>query len=121
MIDAIITVPLVHDRQMMIWWGIGGPGCYAVFDLFDKCLYVGKSKHTIERILSHWRYDNNGNRKWICKGGDYWGDPDVPHAIGGNNLRVWISDQYHELELKLIESLSPIHNTHRYAATRRIV
>lgn len=66
------------------------PGCYAIFDGDDRCLYVGMSVNSIKTRLSGHKQTADGER-----------------------IYYWLESRYtHGLERMLIRFLKPLRNTH---------
>lgn len=79
-------------------------GCYAVFDSFGVCLYIGRSIRINERMCSH--FINGGWR--LCGSSEtYLNKPNAPE---GSNFCFWVCETLNELERRLIFELKPKEN-----------
>jgi excinuclease UvrABC nuclease subunit len=108
-----VVVSLLRDRMELIEAGLGNfMGCYAVFNSSDVCLYVGRSKAILTRVMSHWidQQDGNGSQ-WRLAGTTEWYNT-KPFAPCGSILKVWSEFNFEDLEISLINVLKPTHNTH---------
>lgn len=114
---ADIEMPLddSHDWRNLLAKGVGRTlGCYGVFH-GNQCLYIGKSRSLIYRILEHVVDQGDGNGyRWRLSGNT---QPSVnrPFAPDGCTLKIWKSNLASEAatesyEAWLIRNLLPTHN-----------
>lgn len=112
-----ITCQLSGERDVLVGFGIDNvPGCYAVFDA-GVCLYVGRSRTLLTRIMAHWIDQKDGNgRQWRLGGNTEWYFKKT-FAPAGSALSVWLNEDPVGLEIALIEALKPTYNGRRYEST----
>lgn len=110
-----ISSELFKNRAAFRQAGVDNyPGCYAVFDGSGRCLYVGRSIKLLNRILSHWIDQKDGEGcRWRVAGQTEWYLKKA-FAPDGSTIRVWPCENHRETEVLLIHELKPIFNGARY-------
>lgn len=102
-----ILVPLATPKRQKFDSFIDGrSGCYAVYSPRWECLYVGRAKNLLSRIESHF-VKVGGRKRWCLSGVSSIAEPFAPHL---SMLKVWVHDDPHGTERRLMRILKPRFN-----------
>lgn len=111
----VIVCDLFPDwkRSELLEFGIYDfPGCYAAFSISGECLYVGRSKYILTRVMSHFIDQKDGNgRRWRLSGTSEWYF-ERPFAPEKCVLVVWKNHDFVSFEKFLVRELNPSANSH---------
>lgn len=105
------AVELRRDRRFLLQNGIDeSSGCYAAFAPDGQCLYVGRARRLLSRIMQHFVNQRDGKGVAWRVGGQVEWYCTKPAAPAGSGVKIWKSEEIEDLENRLIRNLKPVGN-----------